>query len=53
MSDDESPIVSSEIVDRPDSEEPEDMWDFLVDLCQNDDDLEALIQMRAEAEGWA
>jgi len=45
-------IKSWEIVDRPDSEEPEDMWDFLVDLCQNEDDLEALIQMRAEAEGW-
>jgi len=53
MSDDDNPFGNLEFVPRPESADPENMWDQLVDLCQNEDDLEALIQMRAEAEGWA
>jgi hypothetical protein len=49
MSGDESPFWDMGWVDRPESADPETMWDQLVDLCEHPDDLEALMTMRDEA----
>jgi hypothetical protein len=48
---DQGPIESMSIVDRPTDEATPDMWLEMVDLCEADADLDALIAMREQAEG--
>ena len=48
----ELPFINElRFVPRPAEADPDTMWDQLVDLCEHDDDLEALFDMMDQAEG--